>query len=48
MKIRIPEIPKEDSSNKHEVTLGTLYEMNKQAILSQPFLKQSEIDNIKS
>ena len=47
MKVRIPEVSKDDSSNKHEVTLGTLYEMNKQAIISQPSLKQSEIDKIK-
>ena len=47
MKVRIPEVSKDNSSNKHEVTLGTLYEMNKQAIISQPSLKQSEIDKIK-
>ena len=45
MKARIPEIPKE--LKKNEVILGNLYDMNKQAMLSQPVLTKEQIDEIK-
>ena len=45
MKARIPEMPKE--LKKNEVILGNLYDMNKQAMLSQPVLTKEQIDKIK-
>ena len=45
MKARIPEMPKE--LKKNEVILGNLYDMNKQAMLSQPVLTKEQIDEIK-
>lgn len=45
MKARIPEMPNKD--NKHEVVLGNLYEMNKQAMLSQSSLTKEQINTIK-
>ena len=45
MKAHIPEMPKE--LKKNEVILGNLYDMNKQAMLSQPVLTKEQIDTIK-
>ena len=45
MKAHIPEMPKE--LKKNEVILGNLYDMNKQAMLSQPVLTKEQIDEIK-
>ena len=45
MKAHIPEMPKE--LKKNEVILGNLYDMNKQAMLSQPVLTKEQIDKIK-
>lgn len=45
MKARIPEMSKE--LKKNEVILGNLYDMNKQAMLSQPVLTKEQIDEIK-
>ena len=45
MKARIPEMSKE--LKKNEVILGNLYDMNKQAMLSQPVLTKEQIDKIK-
>lgn len=45
MKACIPEMPKE--LKKNEVILGNLYDMNKQAMLSQPVLTKEQIDKIK-
>lgn len=45
MKARIPEMPKE--LKKNEVILGNLYDMNKQAMLSQSVLTKEQIDEIK-
>lgn len=45
MKVRIPEMPKEPKKN--EVILGNLYDMNKQAMLSQPVLTEEQINKIK-
>ena len=45
MKARIPEMPKR--LKKNEVILGNLYDMNKQAMLSQPVLTKEQIDKIK-
>lgn len=45
MKARIPEMLKE--LKKNEVILGNLYDMNKQAMLSQPVLTKEQIDKIK-
>ena len=45
MKAHTPEMPKE--LKKNEVILGNLYDMNKQAMLSQPVLTKEQIDEIK-
>ena len=45
MKAHIPEMPKE--LKKNEVILGNLYDMNKQAMLSQSVLTKEQIDEIK-
>lgn len=36
-----------EQNNKHEITLGTLYNLNKQAMLKQKPLKEYELKNIK-
>lgn len=45
MKARILEMSKE--LKKNEVILGNLYDINKQAMLSQPVLTKEQIDKIK-
>lgn len=46
MKARIPEMPPKELK-KNEVILGNLYDMNKQAMLSQSVLTKEQIDEIK-
>jgi hypothetical protein len=37
----------DDKNKKYEVTLGNLYELNKQAMVTHPIMKNSKIEKIK-
>lgn len=38
----------DDTNKKYEVTLGNLYELNKQAMVTHPIMKDSKIEKVKS